>query len=365
MSTPPVENISIPMVPGIVIAETKFVDPTSVVVDQKKNLRHAKWTSEQIAALGQSMADSGQVNAVIVKKEENGTLRTVAGYGRTLGSQWLRTSNTDPTFMLRVAVVESLTDQQEAVINSIENLVVRGMNPSDIAIALKALADSGMKDLEIVTHVGRDWSKPSDREWYLRHMALAGLSKESHTAIQAGTLSVDAALALTDLKPAGQKEVLTVLGVELKSGKPTPVEDSNGRLKSSKITARTVADAVKTITEAEPKFLIVPPPPPEPEPTPDPSGEAGGEAPADGKKGKKATKKATKKSAKKAALSSKGARVKSRALPALVAQLDTIINSKKQTEAARTLAENIKTFVNDNSIPDGSLNIYFSKAFEK
>ena len=170
---------------------TEIVPISKVVVDKGFNNRRSLGDLTELAA---SIKSLGLLNPILVRRE-NGSFHLIAGERRLAATKLAGKKE------IEVKVVDQ---DEKARLESllVENLQRKEIDPLEEADGYRRLVDMGLKQSDIATKVGRSEAHISKR------LALAGLSPAASRLLAAGTIPIDAAIALAKHEPVHQDKAI-------------------------------------------------------------------------------------------------------------------------------------------------------------
>lgn len=147
-----------------------------------------------LAQLADSIRVHGVLQPVVVR-------RAGARYELVVGERRWRASQKAGLTHLPAVVLE-IDPRDRLEVALVENIQRRDLNPIELAVAFRALADTGATQDEIGERVGMD------RSTIANHMRLLELSKELQADVEARRLSLGHAKALLQLGSAPRRQAL-------------------------------------------------------------------------------------------------------------------------------------------------------------
>jgi ParB family chromosome partitioning protein len=142
-----------------------------------------------LAALADSITRHGVIQPVLVREAPPGAARK---YELVVGERRWRASQRAGRTTIP-ATIQNITPQALLEVALVENVQRRDLNPIELALAFRALADAGRTQEQIGEQVGLE------RPTIANHLRLLDLSKEAQEDVEAGRLSVGHAKALLQL----------------------------------------------------------------------------------------------------------------------------------------------------------------------
>lgn len=189
-----------------------WVDPTQIEVGLNFS-RQQDEPGQKEADLGRahSIFTEGQRQPVVVRRDKDGRLHLVAGFGRLRSVTLVRNgyelggeAYKDADRKLWVTVNDSIKDDKDAAIASILENVRREVSPVNVALAQEQLRTQfSLSDTEIARIYGKN-----NTNAVARGKKLLLLTAEEQKLVHTGKLSVDAALSAQDLPPEQKNEVI-------------------------------------------------------------------------------------------------------------------------------------------------------------
>lgn len=140
----------------------------------------------QLARLADSIRRHGVLQPIVVRRAPGGRYELLVGERRWRAAQ-AAGRETLP------AVVADVAPQDRLELALIENVQRHDLNPIELALAFRALSESGLTQDEIGTRVGFDRSSVAN------HLRLLELARELQSDVEAGRLSMGHAKALLQL----------------------------------------------------------------------------------------------------------------------------------------------------------------------
>jgi len=140
-------------------------------------------------ALADSIRRHGVLQPVLVREAPAGSPRK---YELVVGERRWRASQRAGRATIP-ATIQNITPQALLEVALVENVQRRDLNPIELALAFRALADAGRTQEQIGEQVGLE------RSTIANHLRLLDLSKEAQEDIESGRLSVGHAKALLQL----------------------------------------------------------------------------------------------------------------------------------------------------------------------
>jgi ParB family chromosome partitioning protein len=140
-------------------------------------------------ALADSIRRHGVLQPVVVREASPGSARR---YELVVGERRWRASQRAGRTTIP-ATIQNVTPQALLEVALVENVQRRDLNPIELALAFRALADTGRTQEEIGEQVGLE------RPTIANHLRLLDLSKEAQEDVEGGRLSVGHAKALLAL----------------------------------------------------------------------------------------------------------------------------------------------------------------------
>lgn len=180
-----------------------LIDPAEILVSNPSNGRYQQHTDEAIQQRAASFEKIGQQTPVLVRKIADDKVELVLGFLRRDAALYFNAQHPDNPMKLRCNVVKNLNDEDAFVLNVSENLERVDFSPIDHAYNQRRFRDV------------YNWTDTQIAEFY--HVVpsyigtlkkLLGLPKKVQRQVHAGTLSVKAAVALTELPAEEQEAVL-------------------------------------------------------------------------------------------------------------------------------------------------------------
>jgi ParB family chromosome partitioning protein len=140
-------------------------------------------------ALADSIRRHGVLQPVLVREAPQGSARR---YELVVGERRWRASQRAGRTTIP-ATIQNITPQALLEVALVENVQRRDLNPIELAMAFRALAEAGRTQEEIGEQVGLE------RSTIANHLRLLDLSKEAQEDVESGRLSVGHAKALLQL----------------------------------------------------------------------------------------------------------------------------------------------------------------------
>ena len=138
---------------------------------------------QELARLADSIRQHGILQPVVVRRAEDGDYELVVGERRWRAAQ--QAGLAPPP-----AVVADVAPRERLALALVENVQRHDLNPIELALAFRALAEQGATQEEIGTRVG------FDRATVANHLRLLELPRELQADVEGGTLSFGHARAL-------------------------------------------------------------------------------------------------------------------------------------------------------------------------
>jgi ParB family chromosome partitioning protein len=142
-----------------------------------------------LEALADSIRRHGVLQPVLVREAPHGSARK---YELVVGERRWRASQRAGCTTIP-ATIQNITPQALLEVALVENVQRRDLNPIELAMAFRALAEAGRTQEQIGEQVGLE------RSTIANHLRLLDLSKEAQEDVESGRLSVGHAKALLQL----------------------------------------------------------------------------------------------------------------------------------------------------------------------
>lgn len=187
----------------IVRQEVFLIDPENIVVDEKLNGRWQPHSDEEVEALCKSLEEEGQLQPVQVRRIAGNRVQLVLGYRRH--KAMLRYNRLHPGNPRKLKCTLGDMNEEEAFrYNIVENRERKDTSPVDDAHNQRRLReDFGWSDIKISELYKMAPSYVSVLK------KLLSLPMEIQEMVHRKLLAAQAAIAISDLPPAEQKDVVT------------------------------------------------------------------------------------------------------------------------------------------------------------
>lgn len=197
-------------------AESIMVSPADIVaVDADNTSRHYGGDdAKELKELAKSMQEKGQLQPVTVRRTEDGKLRLVFGFRRHKAGMLILQE--DPNWKIK-AEVSDVDEAGQAVLNLTENVRRKDMSPIDRGFAIVKLLEQGYKRIEAAKELGVSPAQVTIL------VALTELHPKIQKAVHAGTVTIQAAYALSQMPPAEAMEQFEAASGADASGKTSKV----------------------------------------------------------------------------------------------------------------------------------------------
>lgn len=181
----------------------KVVELKLVEVEPNKNQPRTKFDEEKLEELAASIEEHGVITPIIVKKQDNGFYRIIAGERRWRASK-IAGIKTIP------AVIRDFDDKKSAQIALIENLQREDLNPIEESKGYaRLMSDFDLTQEETAKKVGKS------RSYIANALRILNLHKEVLKMLENGIISVGHAKVLLSLEDA-KKQVFYAKLIEEK-----------------------------------------------------------------------------------------------------------------------------------------------------
>ena len=224
----------------IVRQDVFLIDPANIVVVEEKNTRWQPHDDAEIAALAKSFEQEGQLQPVVVRRIADNRVQLVAGYRRYHAAQQFNLLHPDQPMKLKCVV--SMMNDEEALRRSIvENRERAQTTAMDDAHNQRRLREEcGWTDVRIAEF----YKVSPPYVGTLKKLLL--LPTDIQMRVHHREISVQAALALTDLSPEDQK---AVLAPETPASVTVPEATDTGATPVPVVPAVTSAEIIKRTRE--------------------------------------------------------------------------------------------------------------------
>jgi ParB family chromosome partitioning protein len=179
-----------------------LIDPENIVVVEGQNTRWQPHDDVEVAALARSFETEGQLQPVVVRRIADNRVQLVAGFRRYHAAQQYNLMHTDAPMKLKCVV--SIMNDEEALRRSIaENRERAETTPMDDAFSQRRLRDEcGWTD----TKIAEFYKVSPPYVGTLKKLLM--LPREIQLMVHSQQISVQAAVAMTELSAEEQKAVV-------------------------------------------------------------------------------------------------------------------------------------------------------------
>lgn len=184
-------------------------DPKDIVVDHEANSRAGLHTEEDVDAMAKSYENQGQLDAVLVRENEDGKPELVAGYLRYSAAVKYNMDHPDEPMKLECKFVKRNTEEA-FLTDVITNLRRKNTTPVDDAAAMKRMREEmDWKDGKIAKFYGCSQSYVSQLK------NVFNLSEDAKDRLHAGEYSWNVALLMAKETTEDQDEIIALALEEL------------------------------------------------------------------------------------------------------------------------------------------------------
>jgi ParB/RepB/Spo0J family partition protein len=159
-------------------------------------------TDESIDKMAESFAKHGQLQNVLARRDEDGTLKMVAGFGRWLGAKAYNGAHPDKPMRLKVSVIDC-TPEEAAALASVENRERNATSPIDDAHAHERMRrDYQWTDAKIAEEFDQDAAH------VCRLKRLLKLPPKLQALVHVGLVPIQTGYQMAALGRTEQEEIL-------------------------------------------------------------------------------------------------------------------------------------------------------------
>jgi ParB/RepB/Spo0J family partition protein len=215
-------------------------DPKDIVVDHEANSRASLHTDEDVDKMAKSFEDQGQLDAVLVRENEEGKPELVAGYLRYSAAVKFNKDNPDKPMKLECKFVKRNTEES-FLTDVITNLRRKNTTPVDDAAAQKRMREEmGKSDKWIANFYGIS-------QGYVSQLKnVYNLSDDARERLHGDEFSWNVALLLAKESTEDQDEIIKLALAEREDEWADTKEGKKGKEFPGTVDTDSVKSAIRT-----------------------------------------------------------------------------------------------------------------------